>query len=430
MEITDVTLLRRWQKDSDSKAFTEIVARHSAMVFTTCNRILRNAADAEDVTQECFVELGSVRTLVGKSLGGLLHTLATHRSLDRLKGESRRREREIRFSMERGAQETTSWDDIQPHIDEAIADLSDKFRGCIIQHFLEGVTHAEVARSLGIGESTVRYRINKGIEQVRKSLKHRGIALTAAALVPMLDAAKAEATSAGLTASLGKLALAGVGPSTSASATVALGGGTVILKILLTAAVVVALAGGVAWNLGREAAPPTPVPVQATYIPLVNSEDSAPTEPEDTRASNGPSDETALVATATALDISMGAIAGRVYATENNAPLGDVYIWVKPDEKSQEHPPAVQTDVDGRYYIDNLPPGPTKWSVLPRASRRMILRSLRLSPSRQAILWTASTFHSHWGYISQGTSSTKKVIRSSGRTLRHDTSEARRLTSR
>ena len=79
MDIPDATLLQRWQRSSDSEAFATIVARHSAMVFTTCNRILRNTADAEDVTQECFMELGGVRKLVGNSLGGLLHTLATHR---------------------------------------------------------------------------------------------------------------------------------------------------------------------------------------------------------------------------------------------------------------------------------------------------------------------------------------------------------------
>ena len=115
MDHSDTTLLRRWQRYSDSEAFAELVGRHSAMVFTTSNRILRNNADAEDVTQECFMELGGIRTLLGNSLGGLLHTLATHRSLDRLKSESRRREREIRFAMGRPASYTHSFPLTGPH---------------------------------------------------------------------------------------------------------------------------------------------------------------------------------------------------------------------------------------------------------------------------------------------------------------------------
>ena len=54
---TDSALLERWSTRRDVEAFTELVSRHSAMVYTTCKRILQNDADAEDVSQECFIEL-------------------------------------------------------------------------------------------------------------------------------------------------------------------------------------------------------------------------------------------------------------------------------------------------------------------------------------------------------------------------------------
>ena len=209
MEVSDTALLRSWQRSSDSEAFAEIVGRHSSMVFATCNRILRNDADAEEVTQECFMELGGVRRLIGDSLGGLLHTLATHRSLDRLKGDCRRREREIRYAMGRPVSCTTGWDDIYPHIDEAIANLPMKYRDCVIRHFLEGQTHAEIARTLGIADSTVRYRIQKGIECVRTDLRHRGVVVSASTMDTALAGSRAETISASLAANLGKLSVAG-----------------------------------------------------------------------------------------------------------------------------------------------------------------------------------------------------------------------------
>ena len=43
---TDAALLERWSTRSDVEAFTELVSRHSAMVYTTCKRILQNDAGA------------------------------------------------------------------------------------------------------------------------------------------------------------------------------------------------------------------------------------------------------------------------------------------------------------------------------------------------------------------------------------------------
>jgi len=87
-----------WAADSavrDADAFAEIVSRYSAMVYGTCKRVTRNPTDAEDVAQECFIELARVRRTITPSLGGWLHRVAVRRSLNRLKAESRRKRREV-----------------------------------------------------------------------------------------------------------------------------------------------------------------------------------------------------------------------------------------------------------------------------------------------------------------------------------------------
>jgi len=258
MEIPDATLLRRWQQSSDSEAFALIVTRHSAMVFATCNRILRNRADAEDVTQECFMELGGVRTLVGNSLGGLLHTLATHRSLDRIKRESRRREREIRYAMGRPTSCTVGWDDIQPHIDEAISNLPIKYRDPIIRHFLEGQTHAEVARALEIADSSVRYRITKGIERVRVDLYRRGVLVSPDAMGTMLGESTTSSVSESLTASLGKLSVAGAGIAPSKSIRPPFARRSLAVTKALGILLLGVVAGLIAWKMRPETTPLDP----------------------------------------------------------------------------------------------------------------------------------------------------------------------------
>ncbi len=96
MSSTDILLIERWIRRRDAEAFNEIVLRYSALVYGTCRRVLRNHADAEDVTQDCFLHLARTDSPPRRSLGGWLHALATHRAIDRLKSKVRRRRREER----------------------------------------------------------------------------------------------------------------------------------------------------------------------------------------------------------------------------------------------------------------------------------------------------------------------------------------------
>ena len=69
MADTDTLLLHRWRNQSDAESFSRLVERHGAMVYAVCRRVLRNDADAEEVTQECFfapaVLIGKAKTADG-----------------------------------------------------------------------------------------------------------------------------------------------------------------------------------------------------------------------------------------------------------------------------------------------------------------------------------------------------------------------------
>ena len=271
MELSDADLLGRWLSDSDSDAFAEIVSRHGGMVFGTCARVLGAPFEAEDVAQDCFVRLCAIERLKGPSLGGLLHTMAARLSLNRLRGEARRRQRERAFIGQEDSASAAAWDDLRPHVDEAMAGLPEKFRHPIVSRFLEGRTYEALARSLGIDESTVRYRVKKGIGLVRRALRRKGIAVGAGALASMLDAQLSQAAGmpAGLKAALGKLAVAGrpeavvgmaaAGGAASSLSTLATIGAVIMGKkaVLVCGAVIVGAAAIVAVS-SREASTPEP----------------------------------------------------------------------------------------------------------------------------------------------------------------------------
>ena len=268
--MTDTALLEKWIAERDAEAFKEITKRYAPVVYGACTRILRNPADAEDVAQECFLALVETRKPPRGSLGAWLHVVATNRSLNRLRGHQRRRERETRFAEAHPATPDPTWDDISTYVDEALADLPKKFQAPLVAHFLNDQTHAEIATALGVPRQTVTYRIGKGIERVRKALAKRGIPLTAVALNTLLAAKAAHAVvPATLTTALGKMALAGsTNTAATLAATGASSGGKLLTGYALKAAgfaVVTAIVATVAIQMASS--PPEPPPVTVAPPP-------------------------------------------------------------------------------------------------------------------------------------------------------------------
>ena len=207
MALDDTTLLKRWTTRRDAEAFDEIVGRFADPVYGTCWRILRNDADAEEITQECFLHLVRSAGEIRSSLGGWLHRVATTKSLDRIRREIHRRERERVYEEGADAAIETAWDDIQEHIDAAIDTLPDDTRDVIVAHFLQRKTHAAIAADQAVSRRAISYRIARGLEAIRRELRRRGVSVTTAALGTSL-ATEVSAAPLSLKATLGKLAIA------------------------------------------------------------------------------------------------------------------------------------------------------------------------------------------------------------------------------
>ncbi|MFA6244912.1 MAG: sigma-70 family RNA polymerase sigma factor, partial [Candidatus Hydrogenedentales bacterium] len=358
MNDTEQAIIDRWVTQRDAEAFQQLVARYSSMVYATCRRVIGDPTDAEDIAQECFEALAQTRRVPRGYVGPWLHRVAVRRSLNHVRGAARRRSREDVFREENPTLTRPEWDDLYQYVDQAIADLPERLRIPVIAHFLEGQTHEAVAERFGIPRQTATYRIRTGIERIRKALRKKGIEVGGPALAVMLAANAAEAAPVVLTATLGKIALAGVSVTSTGIAGVLAGAvGAVATKYVIAFAAVAAIAAGAVYHVedASQQSAPT-VKANVTYTSLIASTSNA-TEPSDSQASTSGHRSAAPTEPVTGIAPGTGSVTGRVYEEETGTPISDTLMLIETYSKAGGQFPAVTTDAEGRYRFNAIPPG-------------------------------------------------------------------------
>ena len=164
-------------------ALAEAYRRHGGAVFGLAKRVLQNAAEAEDVTQEVFVRLWNQPDRFDPTRGSLRSFLlaqAHGRAVDAVRSSSSRRAREARDAM-RTAEASYDmqhevWDlAVADHVAHAMGELPEQERRAIELAYFDGRTYREVAQLLAEPEGTVKSRIRNGMRRMRAVLADAGI---------------------------------------------------------------------------------------------------------------------------------------------------------------------------------------------------------------------------------------------------------------
>jgi RNA polymerase sigma-70 factor (ECF subfamily) len=164
-------------------AFAEVYRRHAGAVFGLAQRLLWERALAEEMVQEIFLRLWEHPDRFDQARGSLRSFLlmdAHARCVDRIRSDTRRKEREERSAR---AELVSDYDlDLEAHdleiadqVREALATLSDAERRAIELAYFGGHTYREVARILDQPEGTIKSRIRTGLTRLRAQLVDRGI---------------------------------------------------------------------------------------------------------------------------------------------------------------------------------------------------------------------------------------------------------------
>lgn len=151
----------------DEEALVEVWQRYGPLVFGLARRVTGDTSMAEDVTQEVFVTLWQHPDRFDASRGTLRAFLGVHaqrRAIDALRRDSRRADRERRHH--RLDRETVAHTDneveraaLSSTVRDAIGRLPAEQREAVELAYFDGLTHREVATTLGIPEGTAKSRL-------------------------------------------------------------------------------------------------------------------------------------------------------------------------------------------------------------------------------------------------------------------------------
>jgi RNA polymerase sigma factor (sigma-70 family) len=237
----DGQLLRQYTQERSESAFGELVTRHIDLVYSVALRVAGGDSHlAQDVTQTVFLDLARKAGTVPRDavLAGWLHRHAWFTAAKMVRTERRRLIREQTAMEMRALDDNTGspWDQIAPHLDEGLNQLSASDRDAIVLRFFKRQDFRVIGAALGVSEDTAQKRVSRALEKLRGVLSKRGATLTAAALASELTAQAVVAAPAGLVISVTATALAG-------SATLATGLSLTTIKTLAMTKLQISIAG-------------------------------------------------------------------------------------------------------------------------------------------------------------------------------------------
>jgi RNA polymerase sigma-70 factor (ECF subfamily) len=173
-------------KANEDAAYDELVRTYNASIFHVAYRMLGDTAEASDVVQEIFIKVfRNIGSFKGEAaLKTWIFRIALSEILNRLRWwKSRHRSSTVSLddSPANGheyhvadsgpsPEEILESKEKEMAIQEALGKLSSEHRSIIVLRDIEGFSYTEIADVLGISMGTVKSRLARGREDLKKSL--------------------------------------------------------------------------------------------------------------------------------------------------------------------------------------------------------------------------------------------------------------------
>jgi RNA polymerase sigma-70 factor, ECF subfamily len=162
--------------DSPEREFAERLADSSSLAFRVAYSVLRNRADAEDVSQETFVRAyrSFHRLRDRERFRSWLVRIAWRLALDRRREAKRRERRETEFIRQApgaSVEDVAVSSEFRRRLEQALDELPEGLRIVVVLAAMEGHSVAEVAALLGASEGAVKSRLHRARRKLAEKLR-------------------------------------------------------------------------------------------------------------------------------------------------------------------------------------------------------------------------------------------------------------------
>jgi len=170
------------------EAFAYLLAVYQNPVFNLVSHIVENAADASDVLQDVFVQVfKGIKGFNGQSsLRTWIYRIAVHEASNHRRSWTRRHWREPismddiespsavvaseAASNERSPYQVFEQAEREVAVKRVLASLAPPYRAVVVLREIEELPYEEIAQVLGVAEGTVKSRLLRGRELLRRKL--------------------------------------------------------------------------------------------------------------------------------------------------------------------------------------------------------------------------------------------------------------------
>jgi RNA polymerase sigma-70 factor (ECF subfamily) len=163
----------------DRVAFGALYDETAPRLFGLIRRLVVDPAQAEEVTQDVYLEIWQSAARFDAARGNALSwmfTMAHRRAVDRIRSAQAARDRDLRIgardldvpvdTVAEAAETSVEHERVQG----ALGELSDLQRECVALAYYGGLTQSEIAERLQVPLGTVKTRLRDGMIRLRTAL--------------------------------------------------------------------------------------------------------------------------------------------------------------------------------------------------------------------------------------------------------------------
>ncbi len=166
------------EKIDSKENFIRLVKQYQNLVFSICLKLTGDYFAAEDLTQDTFLAAYQhLEKFDGQAEKAWICRIASNKCVDYLRSAARRvvptEEEELKVTAGASREEPLGLvlnQELLAQLNTACEALKSPYREVALAHFAEGKTAIEIAKQSGIGVSTVKTRLYRARDMLKKSL--------------------------------------------------------------------------------------------------------------------------------------------------------------------------------------------------------------------------------------------------------------------